>query len=260
MIEKHTALYSDLDIEYSQAMSGPYENLCHKSEDAVLIAGFKEGKITGFWRPMVAFGDERKLKMLIEDLWGISQDIYYQDFLIDGKLSVISQFLLRHGYKATPYYTQVIDLTKSEEDLHADLRKSYKSLCNKKTSTADGFSVLRKLHREQRGKTRDEKTWDIQEKAWQIHSALLVTCKYREAAGLFYYNKHFSYYFSGASKPNSTSHHVIWGAILTLREMGVEYFEMGEQVFSGDEKLVNIAKFKRGFGGKTVTRLNLTRE
>jgi len=267
MIEKYTALYSDLDIEYSQVMSGPYEDICYRGDDAVVIAGLKDGRISGFWRPMVAFGDDKALKMQIESLWDVSQDIYYQDYLIDGKLSVISQFLLRHGYIARPYYTQIIDLTKTEEELHADLRKSYKSLVNK-VSQADIYSFndiscVQMVH----SVSRNQESWDVQKQMIESEAAFCIdyaqnhgnTCP-PYAGGIFYHNKYSCYYATGCSRSNVNTHPLLWKAILYAKKLGIKSFEMGEQLFSGEEKLVNISKFKRGFGGKTVMRLNLTKE
>ena len=109
-VSTQTALYSELDKEYNQLMSGPYKDLG--------CAGLKDGRITGFWRPVVGIYVEQLFK-----LWSVSQDIYYMDFLENG-LSGVSKVLLLKGYTATPYYTQIIDLTKSEQELKRDLRKS----------------------------------------------------------------------------------------------------------------------------------------
>ncbi len=257
MIEQYTALYSDLDIQYSQVMSGPYEDLSYRGDDAVVIAGLKDGRISGFWRPMVAFGDDKALKMQIESLWSYSQDIYYQDYLIDGKLSVISQFLLRHGYKARPYYTQVIDTSRPTQILHGELRKSYKSLVHKCRWVDYGdiadYKVLHSLTKSPRYSTR---SFQIQQKMIKVGEA---ECLVDGDGGaiVVYGNEHSAYYAGGKSRPGFNTHALIWQAIIRSE---AESFEMGEQVFSGDQKLVNISKFKRGFGGKTVMRLNLTKE
>jgi hypothetical protein len=258
-LEELTALYSPLDIEYSQAMSGPYEDLSFRSDEVTIIAGLKDDRISGFWRPVVAVGDDKLQKLHIERLYDICRNIYYMDFLIDGKLSVISQFLLRHGHKARPYYTQIIDLTKTEEELHADLRKSYKNLCNKDFGGIDNaLGVLRKLHYEMhRRQTRSNETWHIQSKIISMQQAFISIQEENKAACLIYHNQHTAYYFSGASKRDANSHPCLWRAILFAKDLGCKTFEMGEQVFNGDPKLINISKFKRGFGGTCQTRLIL---
>lgn len=259
-----TALYSPLDIEYSQFMSGPYQDLSYRGDDCEIIAGLKDNRITGFYRPMVAVGDEKSLKLHIERLYDICRNIYYIDFLIDGKLSVISQFLLRQGYKARPYYTQIIDLNKSIEELHADLRKSYKSLVNQQRYDLIPGSIddYRELHQAIKGNTRNDESWRIQDKMIMTGQAfcMLDNLPDTKAGTIFYINEYCAYYASAASKPDANSHAVIWESIRTCKAMGCRFVEMGEQIFYGDEKLVNISKFKRGFGKGTYTRLMLEKE
>ncbi|MCJ7482675.1 MAG: hypothetical protein MUO31_06890 [Thermodesulfovibrionales bacterium] len=255
-LEELTALYSPLDIEYAQVMSGPYEDLSFHDGDTKVVAGLKDGRISGFWRPVVAVGDDKDLKLHIERLYDICPNIYYMDFLIDGRLSVISQFLLERGHKARPYFTQIIDLTKTEEELHADLRKSYKSLVNKGFGGIDtALGVLRKLHKD----TRSNETWHIQSKIIGMQQAFISDDEGKSAC-LIYHNRYTAYYFSGVSEDGVNSHPCLWMAILQAKALGCKTFEMGEQVFDGDPKLVNISKFKRGFGGKTVTRIILEKD
>jgi len=279
-LEELTALYSPLDIEYSQAMSGEYEDLSFRNDEVTVIAGLKDGRISGFWRPVVAVGDERLQKLHIERLYDICRNIYYMDFLIDGKLSVISQFLLRYGHKARPYYTQIIDLTKSEEELHADLRKSYKSLVNwgqnednahltylDYNGVKDAYrhwERFQRLHKEVSGKqTRSDKTWNIQCQQLEMNEAfsiLMYIDKEIVAGGFFNCNQFSCYYGVGKTRRGIDSHALLYEAILFAKLLGCKTFEMGKQVFSSDEKLVNISKFKRGFGGTTKTRLIFEKE
>lgn len=268
-LTKYTALYSDLDIEYNQAMSGVYKDLSFRSDDTIIIASLKDNKITGFWRPMIAFGNEKVLKEKIVDLYNISPDIYFQDFLIDGKLSPVSRFLLGRGYKATPYCAQIIDLTKSEEQLHSELRKSYKSLVNKKTIISVMWNIkpYERLHTKIKGQTRSAESWFVQQRMiWKEQLFCLLQSKLIRlgdtrslAGGLFYYNDYHCYYGSGCSLEDVNGHNVIWQAILHAKKLGCKFFEMGEQVF-GDTKEANISKFKRGFGGYTQVKLNLRKE
>lgn len=264
-----TALYSSLDQEFSQAMSGPYEDLSFHDDDCKVIAGLKDNRITGFWRPVVACGGDKALKLHIERLYDICPNIYYMDFLINGQLSVISQFLLRHGHTARPYYTQIIDLTRSEEELHADLRKSYKSLCNQGFGGIDtALGPLRKLHLDVRGQKRGFETWQIQAKMIDMQQAFVSIQDEEKAACLIYHNRHTSYYACGASEKDVGSHSCVWMAVLQAKTLECKTFEMGEQVFDvgapmmergklAMKKDVDISLFKRGFGGQTITRLIL---
>ena len=248
-LEKYTALYSDLDWEYNNVMSGPYQNLSFRCDEGTIIAGMKDDVISGAWRPMVCVGSDKFQKLHIERLFDTCRNFYYMDFLIDGKLSVISQFLLRHGHKARPYYTQIIDLSKP---MHEGLRKSYRSLVNKTTGIVpDTIEGYKEVHRFNKGITRPTRTWEIQKR-------MAIICNTRSNAGaMFYYNNFGGYYFSSAGENN---HAIVYSLLRRLQERGCVYAEMGEQVFSGDPKLVNISKFKRGFGGRTTTRLILEKD
>jgi len=255
-LSEYTALYSPLDLKYSQAMSGPYEDLSYHGEDCDVIAAFNGRSISGFWRPMVAVGDERELKLQIVRLYEISRHITYMDFLEDGNLSVISRFLLRQGYRARPHYTQIIDI-RDMDLVRRNLRKSYKSLVNKtKGVNTTIFERYYEIHEKVCGaKVRPEKTWDIQQEMVRTGKAFVVAGP--GAAVLIYHNNYMAYYAGGRSLPGVDSHAVLLYAIETARNLRCKFFELGEQVFAGDPKLVNISKFKRGFGGETKTRLIL---
>lgn len=244
MIEKLTALYSPLDIEYNQAMSGEYKDLSIKSGDIEIIAGEKDGIVSGFWRPMVAFGD---VVDLIKD-WNIGG---YLDFLVDGVLSPASIFLLNKGYRATPQYIRIIDLNNF---LWKDIRKSYKSLINKFVDCFDDFDLFKKRHLDIKGQTRPEITFEIQKEMVIRKQAFVVNGT--NSSGLFYYNKDWCYYASAVDGGEGL-HGVLHRGIQRAKELGCKWFEVGELHFRGDEKLINISKFKRGFGGETKVRLLL---
>jgi hypothetical protein len=259
-VNSHTALYSDLDIEYQQEYSGPYEDLRWETAHGIQIAGLKDGKITGFGRPMVIFGGACFQRVAIRRLWKVSQDIEYMDYLIDGNMSPVTQFLLEHGYEAVPYFTQVIDLTKSEKELKHDLRKSYKSLVEKykeEIGVYFGIYGFRQIYKIICDGTRSNETWNIQDRMAMRDEAFSVLHYGRNAGVLFYVSGDYGYYAS--SKSDMNTHHLVWKAILECKKRGVKYLEMGEQVFT-DDKAGNISKFKRGFGGETKTRLLVRRK
>ena len=259
-IREISALYTHLDFQYNDAMSGPYENLYLRTEEGETVAALKDGRITGAWRPMVCVGSDKYQKAEIQRLWDISRDIYYMDFLIDGQLSEVSRFLLKKGYEARPVYTQVIDLSKPKDVLKSELRKSYKSLVNK----YEGIRLIqigeyKFLHEQVKGKKRDEKTWDIQAKM------KLSIRRQGDCAVMFYGNDEGIAYYASAVGDNV--HALIWLVIENYYNFCFKYVELGEQVFYpgqemlngkfATEKNVNISAFKKGFGGKTVTRLIL---
>jgi len=173
-----------------------------------------------------------------------------------------------------PYYTQIINLTESAETLHSQVRKSYKSLINKKPiiSVLNEVEPVHRLHAiVHKRETRRKETWFTQQcMAWRHQLFGLLQCEFPNmnnpsltkpvAGGLFYYNPEMCYYGVGCSLEGISSHALLWAAIIHAGKLGCKRFEMGKQVFSGDEKDVNISKFKRGFGGDTVTYLEFRNE
>ena len=262
-VSNFTALYSDLDVEYQQEYCGPVEDLSYKDIDGQIIAGLKDGLISGFGRSMVCIGGDKFQKQQIERLWEIAQDIEYMDFLVDGNLSPVSKFLLQRGYKATPYYTQIINLRNFLPELYHDIRKSYKQLVKQHHSwyIIEGIGGFKKLHVEKIGhQTRSDKTWKIQNQMMKQSQAFIVMDEELDCGCMFYYNGPWAYYAVSVAMPGKNMHHLIWAGFRRLQEQGVRFLEMGEQVFSGNEKLMNISKFKRGFGGETKTRLILRKD
>jgi len=164
-LERLTALYSDIDIEYQQQYSGPYKDLGGCDDNCIMIAGQKKDQISGYGRPVVMIGTDKMLKAHIERLYKISPRIVFMDFLENNRLSVVSRFLMQQGLVAEPYFTQIIDLRKSEAELHSDIRKSYKSICNSKLIDFSVVDVLRGIHLDMYGKeTRNKQTWKLQDK------------------------------------------------------------------------------------------------
>lgn len=272
-ISLHSALYSDLGLKYQQAHSGPFTDLSVRGGDAVVIAALQNGQISGCGRPVVASGNSKILKKEIQRLYNISHNISYQDFLDDG-LSVISKFLLRKGAKAEPYYTQIIDLNQSEQKLHQGIRKSYTSLINSRLENIriidnkvrfedflePVFRQFKELYYLKVDNPRPKETWDIQYEMIKAGEAFIsadLEDNKLLSAGLFLHNEYCCYYGVGKSLPNRTSHATIWKAILHAKSLGLETFELGEQVFYGEPKSVWISVFKAGFGGKTKTYLRL---
>lgn len=252
-----TPLYSPLDIEYQQEYSGPYEDLSYYGNDAIIIAAIKGARITGFGRPVVAFGEGKALRREMQRLCDISPFIWFQDYLEGGGISAASKFLLQKGAAAEPFFSQIIDLTKSTIELRAQLRKSYKSLVNKANILIeqDKIDGYRQLHREVFGDVRSDQTYQIQQDMLARKQGFVIINKACSAAGFFIHNNHTCYYASGPSR--LLQHPIIWRAMVYAKSLGCKTLEMGEQVFCGEPKPVNISKFKRGFGGRTQTYLHI---
>tara|TARA_Y100000588_G_scaffold372149_1_gene444354 strand:- start:784 stop:1776 length:993 start_codon:yes stop_codon:yes gene_type:complete len=207
--------------------------------------------------------------------------VIYQDFLNKGELSVIGRYLLDKGALVVPYFTQVIDLTIPEADLHRSIRKSYKSLVNwgkknLKLKILDSEAIaledlenFRKLHFHSAGRqTRSFDTWHLQYKMVCHKEAFVILGELEGelvTAAFFPCSPRSCYYGVSASRrelfDKPLSHAVIWSAMLYAKQQGCRFFELGEQLYPGHghptQKEVNISTFKHGFGGETQVRLNI---
>jgi len=246
-------LYSKLGIKYQQAYSGPYQGLDFSVDGAKMVVGSKDGFLSGYGRGAITSGDTRKLIKPFRKLYTASTGIHYVDELERG-LTEISRYLLKHGVKPKTKYRQLIPL---ESDLlHADLRKSYKSLINKRAPVDCRVSELHEIHAQEAGReTRPQETWDIQQEMCNKGQAFCLRTD--KAAALFLYNDQVCYY--GVAASSEESHPIIWAAMQRAKELGCKWFDMGEQVFT-DDKAGNISKFKRGFGGTTFPYLEFKKE
>ncbi|MDP8213173.1 MAG: hypothetical protein P9X22_07810 [Candidatus Zapsychrus exili] len=231
-------------------------------------------------------GAHKLLKQELDDILDnhAINRVFYQDFLISGKLSFLGKHLLNRGATVVPFFTQVLNLSDSEFNLGAQVRKSYKSLINwgeknmvlrildKDSISADDMEDFRKLHFSVVGReTRPQSTWDLQydmvvkNEAFAVFGELegeLVT------AALFPCSSKYCFYGVSASKrelfDKPLSHAVVWKAIVYAKRIGCRYFETGMQSYSGQDEQVkspkdfNISMFKHGFGGQTYAKLNIT--
>lgn len=306
--QAESPLSSLLDTEYSCAyyQDSTFKDLsfiveadgCPVSAVIAALRRFQSGKteISGFGRPVLYIenskcdcGILRRARKLsrreMERLLSLHQssDVVYCDFLNHNQLSPVSLLLLDKGATATPYFTQVIDLSKSEVELREQIRKSYKSLINwgdrnlqmcivdAQSITNSHIEDFRRLHIQAAGReTRSVQTWKIQHKQVLANEAFLIlgyTNQELVTAAFFIYNHRCCLYGVSASNRSlfdkPMSHSILWTAILHAKKLGCQYFEMGERLYpkQGEplptSKELGISKFKRGFGGITGVRLNL---
>jgi len=225
----------------------------------------------------------RKSIDLLLSIQPIGTIIRFRDRLDYGRLSPFCRFLLDQGGKATPSFSQVIDLTQTEDVLHRDLTKSYKWAVNwgrknlaikvlsKNSIMQVHIEQFRKLHTESAGReTRTQKSWILQYEmvlAGEAFCVLAFLGGELVSAALFPHSKSHCFYGVSAScrdlfdKP--ISHGVIWEAILYAKTLGLRYFEMGEQLFPMaprqdiSQKELGISFFKRAFGGESHVFLDV---
>ena len=227
-------------------------------------------------------------KTFLKEIDRISEEVtdkmFYRDFVSNGELSCLSRHLLRKGAKASPVFSQVIDLTYSEADLKKDLRKSYNNLINRglrelkpqvfgaRELTWDHMLAFRQLHIREAGReTRSEESWRRQFDMVHAEEAFVVLGNLENeivSAGFFVYSKTNCHYGSSASRRDLFEkplfHALMWKAILHTKELGCRWFEVGEQLFLNHPadspptaKELGISEFKAGFGGQTRMSLDL---
>jgi hypothetical protein len=210
--------------------------------------------------------------------------IIFKDFLINGQLSFLGHYLLGKGGEISTEFTRIIDLSKSIADLHRQVTKSSRNQIkwgekNLNIQILDSTKISREdmiqfqiLHIHAAGRsTRPQETWEKQYDMVCAGEAFVITGKLEDeliTAALFSYSPDYCYYGVSASKrelfDKPLSHAILWRGILHARLLGCLFFEMGNVIYpnQGDilpsKKELGISTFKRGFGGKTYVRMNVT--
>jgi hypothetical protein len=185
------------------------------------------------------------------------------------------------GYSSTDIATHIVQLDHDKEALLRNMRKGHRSditagLSGGLTAEVFGaetfsdavFDSYRRIHFNAAGRiTRSDATWDLM-KQW-IRDRLAVLTIVQDKAGkplaaafsLVY--KDIAYYGSACIEPahindRGVMHVLIWETMKHLKARGIRWYETGwqhtptlsQEVPSAKE--INIALFKRGFGGMNV--------
>ena len=214
---------------------------------------------------------------------GSATSLYYLDCLYSGNLSPLGKYLLNRGAVAYPNFTQLITLEVPEDQLRSQVRKSYKSLINWGLKNL-GIKILdsnniemkdimafRDLHIQESGReVRSKRSWELQyEMVRQREAFVIQGCLKGElvASGLFLHSTRLCYYGVSAANRGKfdkpISHGIIMKAILHAKEIGCEFFEIGEQQYPRQgptipsNKELGISTFKGGFGGSVVVRMEI---
>jgi len=170
----------------------------------------------------------------------------------------------------------VIDLSRSEQELYADVRHSAKSLlnwgrrsldlryCNAANPDRAIFDAYRQLHREVAGRvTRGEASWNVMFDVLRRGRGELVlgNLEGELVAGLLVVDgSHMCHYASGAylrsrfDRP--LAHWPLMDAIMRAKSRGMHRFEIGEVFFPGDgtAKEESIGMFKKAFTSRVELR------
>lgn len=205
---------------------------------------------------------------LLQEHWrsAVTSDVRV---ILRGSPLVAPASIVVDSWVDVSWSSRVIDLTKSKDELHADVRSSYKPLIRQQ-ARAFAFRVydrvrvseqerdeLRTAHRLAAGvETRSAASWDHMMKWVEDGRALFVTSRPLAAQDLnsidgYAYAiryKNGAYYGSGVS--GSAGHALQWNTMLALKRTGVQRYEIGWQGAACSKKEQDIEFFKRGFGGK----------
>ncbi|WP_018680935.1 GNAT family N-acetyltransferase [Actinokineospora enzanensis] len=207
---------------------------------------------------------------------------HVRDFLVGGRLSPLSERVLRAGGRANPYFVQVVDLRPELSEIWSGLRDNHRRILRKRTGqvrlTVVGADTVRpehgdlmsRLHRIMRGSTvRSADYWRAVVEGVRADEGFLVVAEEdgAEVAGAhFAMSDRAAFYSTAAHDPErkgvGLSHVVLWRAIEHARERGCAGFEVGDRVYPGqhrfvDDKLQNISHFKAGFGGGAALRVDV---
>ncbi len=233
-------------------------------------------------KAMYKFYEAVKNKCMVKSTWNtsvsfLSSEILSQNILWDEKCMLL-------GAVPRLVHDLYVDLSWPLEKIHANMRKSYRSLINEgerlwrveihDTVDENIFEAFRKLHKKVAGRvTRPKETWDFQLKGINSGNDFLVTLRNNGGeyvgGGLFEVSSTEGSYAVGVydrtlfDKP--VSHVVQWAAIKHLKELGVKWYYIGQRFYIGDEclpseKELQIAYFKEGFATNVTLRLLLKNE
>lgn len=187
-------------------------------------------------------------------------------------------YLMKFGFLDTSINTQVMDLSLPLKDIKNGLRHGHDSDINKAAKVMEGvifdkdnitaeiFDSYSSLHHKAAGRiTRPKATFDIMFDIIKTGQAFLVgAIKNNLYIGFsyFFYYKNNVYYGSSCNNPDyrdlPIAHLIQWQAIKYMQEKKYHFYEIGWQNFSNSlsdfpsQKEINIARFKRGFGGYTI--------
>ena len=163
------------------------------------------------------------------------------------------------GWRDISWSSRVLDLTKSEAELHAGVRKSYRHLINRGRQTwerwdcAGSPEAFHVLWGEVKGHRRALAAEALMSDWLKTGHAKLLGAWRGGRWEAFCYAiiyKRRAYFASAPSLIQGAMHALQWDMILALKAEGVEAYEVGWQARPGDtDKDRTISFFKAGWGG-----------
>ena len=220
----------------------------------------------------------------------IEKEMFCSDVLIQEYSNNTFNYLKKYGFMDCSISDTLIDLRQDENMMWSNLRKGHKSDIKTVKSRADTkikiidcdnqdqnlHELYRLSHIKCAGReTRSKATFDAQYKMLLEGNACLFVLYYKDAPisfNYFMYSQKTVEYGSASQDPKVTGipvyHALLWEAIKYFSNKGYEYLRLTEPAgFSpiggyfdySSNKQINIARYKRGFGGMNRTLFRGTR-
>jgi len=218
-------------------------------------------------------------------LW-MRENVQNRCYLLSSTLKDVCDLnatdLAKSGFLDTSIYSSVLFLDQCENFLMSQMRKGHHAAIKKALKflsvnyyDSDSISPEKMEQFRERyfyiaGKvTRPYKTFDILYDFIKSNNGVLFeACLGNKAVGYSYViiYKGYAYYAMSCTeseyKEFNVSHYLQWKIIIKLKQIGVIFYELGEQHFeptffySVSEKIKGISAFKRGFGGRMILQIS----
>ncbi len=258
-------------------------------KDKEYYIGWKNGFLEEpYVSPLLPYNRIEKIqKAILHDIdtiaseYGCSYVLLKQDVLCNPRMEYFHlnyNWLIKDGYIDYSSNSQLIDLKMDIECIRAQFRKGTKSELKKgnclqieildySSVKEDDIIECRSIYEyDAGGKTRASELLYLYYDMIRDGMAILGFASLngiRIATIICSYYNERGYYLLYAEKTDcadntSPGYTLQYEMIQKLKELGVEYYEMGEQVFgpslygSPEKKEIDISLFKRGFGGYTL--------
>jgi hypothetical protein len=277
----YPAVYGQKLVDHSFAVVAP-SGVC------VVECDFLEGTLGRFGMPLriLTPTEPRNLrpviKRAIDELLRIRGDtraasIDVADSMTAATVSELGLACLAAGGLVRTALHAVADLSRSDEELRADTRRSNKpqfnwgqksldvAYCNRENPDRGLLSSYRQLHAQVAGRTtRVERSWDAMFETIAQGEGELALARLEDTlvAGLITVDGTTTSYYASAAYvreefEHPLSHWPVMDAILRAKRRGVRWFDVGEVPFPGEvtPKEEAIGHFKKGFTSRLELRL-----
>lgn len=299
----HTSSWLEYNLNYRPELKPESKSFMVKLDSKIVAAcplilinnhGVKEFSYPGVHGCVPAFSNDLNKKTrekAMKFIFNTIDDLAVKNEVYCAKLcfSVLSKsymetsaqkfnFPEKFAYLNNTLNAQVINLTKSIDDLRSDIRHGHDAdidraskilkmdIFDKNNISKEIFDQYIGLHRKASGKiTRPEITFKIMFDLIGKGNAFLAGAKKGDeyiGFSYFFWYKNNVFYGSGCNDPDfpdiPIAHFIHWNAIKWMKNNGCKHYEIGWQFYTegmsdyATKKRINISSFERGFGGEII--------